>query len=81
MLQGSAPAPAPAGLDVLVRTERREVAEIGVGEQHDVAAGPAVSAVRSTLGHVLLATEREAAVAAPPRLHVDAGTVVEHDRR
>jgi hypothetical protein len=36
----------------------------------------AVAAVRPTLGHVRLAAEAEAAVAAGPGCHVDARTIV-----
>ena len=80
VLQRAAAAAATLGLDALVRPEAGEVAQVGVGDEHDVAAGAAVAAVGPALGNVLLATEREAAVAAPPRLHVDAGAIVEHQR-
>ena len=78
VLQRAAAVAATLRLDPLVRPEAGEVAQIRVGDQHDVPAGAAVAAVRPALGNVLLATERQAAVAAPPRLHVDAGAIVEH---
>src|SRR6266511_1294161 len=78
VLQRASPVPAPAGLEPLVRMEARQVAEIRVGSEHNVATWTADATDRTAFGDVLLATEREAAVAAPPRLHVDAGAVVEH---
>src|SRR5262245_9871481 len=60
------------------RAKRREIAEVGVCHQDDVAARPAVTAVRPALRHVLLAPQVDAAVAAAPRLHLDAGAVLEH---
>ena len=48
--------------------EGREVAHVGIGEQHDVAAVAAVAAVGAALGHELLAPEGDAAVAAAPGL-------------
>jgi hypothetical protein len=62
--------PAPA-------LKRREVAELGVGDRDHVAALAAVAAVRAALGNILLATERERAVAAAPGLDVDLGAVAE----
>jgi hypothetical protein len=67
-----------APLEPLLRPERRQVAQVGVCDQHDVAAGPAVAAVRPALGHVLLAPKAERSVPASPGLHVNAGPVVEH---
>ena len=67
---------APAGLaaalavhaalaaQVPAEAERREVAHVGIGEQHDVAAVAAVTAVGAALRHELLAPERDAAVTA-----------------
>ena len=78
VLERAAPVPAAAGLHALIRPERREVTQILLGDEHDVAAGAAVAAVRTAFRDVLLAAKREAAVAAPPRLHVDAGAIVEH---
>ena len=71
--------PRPA-LNTVFAAERREVAQIRVGDEHDVAAAAAVAAVRAALRHVLLAPEAEAAVAAAARLHLDAGAIVEHAR-
>src|SRR5581483_6734076 len=58
--------------------QRREVAQRRVGDQHDVAAAAAVAAVGAALGHVLLAAEAEAAVAALPGLDANPGPVAEH---
>ena len=60
------------------RPKAGQVAKIRVRDEDDVAAVASVPAVRSALGHVLLAPEAEAAVPAPARLHVNAGPVVEH---
>ena len=46
-------------------------AELGIGDQHDVAAAPAVAARRTAFGHVLLAPPRDDAVAAVAGGHVD----------
>jgi hypothetical protein len=80
---GAVPRPAAAGAaaagaETLVRAEGGQVAQVRVGDEDDVAAGPAVAAVGAALRHVLLPPEREAAVAAPARLHDDARAVVEH---
>src|SRR5439155_10028662 len=60
------------------RTKCGEVAQVGIRNQDDVAAGAAVAAVRAALRDVLLPAEVQAAVAAATRLHADAGAVVEH---
>ena len=65
-----APAPLPP-FAAAIRPHPRtldEVAQLGIGEQHDVAAVAAVTAVGPTLGHVLLAPEARASVAALPAL-------------
>ena len=61
--------------------EGREVAQVGVGDEDDVAAAAAVAAVRAALRHELLAPEAEAAVAAATRLDADADAIVEHAHR
>ena len=58
--------------------ERREVAQVRVGDDDDVAAAAAVAAVRPAFGHELLAAEAEAAVTAAARLDADACAIVEH---
>jgi len=78
VLQRAAPVAAAAGLHALIRPERREVTQILLGEENDIAAGTPVAAIRTAFRNVLLAAKREAAVATPPRLHVDAGAIVEH---
>src|SRR5205814_755981 len=75
---GASARAALARLEALFRPEAREVPQVWVGHEHDVAAGAAVTAVRAALGNVLLAPEAERAVAAAPRLHVDAGAIREH---
>ena len=80
VLQRTAAAAAAARLDALIRAERRQIAEVVIRDEHDVAARTAVAAVRSSLRNVLLAAEREAAVAAATRLHVKSDAVVEHQR-
>ena len=64
-----------------LRAEGREIAQIGVGNEDDVAAAAAVAAVRPALGHELLAPEAEAAVAAAARLDANADAIVEHAHR
>ena len=61
---------APEGLEVTQRV---------VADEHDVAATTAVAAVRPTLGHVRLAAEAEAAVAAAAGLDVDSRSVLHWD--
>src|SRR4029079_1558761 len=78
VLAGAAAVAATAGREAALRAEAREITQIDVGDRDHVAAGPAVAAVRPALGHVLLAPEGQRAVAAAPRLHVDAGAIVEH---
>ena len=74
-----APARAPTTRRVLPpRPERRQVAEVGIGDEHDVPAVPAVTAVRPTSGHVLLTPEAERAVSPTPCDRGDAGAIVEH---
>ena len=80
VLQRTAAASAAAGLDVLIRAKRRQIAEVVIRDEHDVAARAAVAAVRPSLGNVLLPAKGEAAVAAAARLHVDSDAVVEHQR-
>jgi hypothetical protein len=60
--------------------EEGQVAEIGVGDDHDVAPVPTVATVWTPLRHVLLAPEAERAVTAAAPTHLDAGPVVEHAR-
>ena len=64
--------------EVRLAAERLQVAQVVVAAQHDVAAAAAVAAVGPALGDVGLAAERQAAVAAGARLHLDPGSVVEH---
>ena len=70
-------ASAPGG-EPRLAPERREIAQIGFRDDHDVAATAAVASVRPTLRHVLLAAEREATVAASPGRHRDRRAVIEH---
>ena len=61
-----------------LRPKRREIAEVGVGDEHDVPSGASVTSVGPTSGHVLLAPEAERAVSTTPGDRGDAGAVVEH---
>ena len=73
------PAGTPPARRVLApRPKRRQVAEVGVGDEHDVPAVPAVTSVGPASGHVLLAAEAERAVSTTPGDRGDAGAVVEH---
>ena len=71
--------PRPA-LNFVLRPERRQVAQILVRDEHDVAAAAAVAAVGPALRHVLLAPEAQASVAAAARQHLDAGAIVKQRR-
>ena len=73
--------PAALGLEAVLPGEEAQVAQVGVGDEDDVAALAAVAAVGPALGHVLLPPEAQAAVAAAAALHVDARAVVEHALR
>ena len=78
MLARAATVAATLRVEDRLGTEGREVAQIGVGDEDDVAAAAAVAAVRPALGDELLASEAEAAVAAAARLDADADAIVEH---
>jgi hypothetical protein len=80
VLQRSAAAAAAARPDVLIRPERRQIAEIVIRDQDDVAARTAVAAVRPAFRNMLLPAERQAAVATAAGLHVKPDAVVEHQR-
>src|SRR6478672_9000604 len=78
VLAGTAAVCAARRLDQATALQRREVAQRGIREQHDVAAVAAVATVRAALGHELLAAEAETAVSALAGLDVDLGAVAEH---
>ena len=80
VLQCAATRFAASGLEASLGPKRGKIAEIQVGREDDVSTRAAVSAVGSTLRHVLLAAEVQAPVTAATRLHMDAGAVVEHVR-
>ena len=67
---------AAAGLEVRAAAVGLEVAQRVVADQDDVAAAAAVAAVGAALGHVGLAAEAEAAVAAAAGLNVDSRAIV-----
>ena len=69
------PCPPRLRLEVRAPPEMLEVAVGVVADEHDVAAAAAVTAVGSALGHVRLAAEAHAAVAAAPGLNVDSCSV------
>jgi hypothetical protein len=58
-----------------------EVPQVGIGDEDDAAAVPAVTSVRPALGDVLLAPEADRAVAAAAAPDVDPCAVVEQGRR
>ena len=60
---------AALGAEVRAAAEALQVAQVVVAAQHDVAAAAAVAAVGPALGHVRLAPERQAAVAARAGAH------------
>jgi hypothetical protein len=75
----AAAASASSCAQLLVRTEAGQVAAARIGDDHDVTAVTAVTAVRPAAGHVLLAPEVDRAVAATARDGRQARPVVEHD--
>jgi hypothetical protein len=70
---------AAARTELLVRAESRKIAPTWIGDDHDVAAVTAVTAVRPPARYVLLATEVDRAVAATAGDGRQARAVVEHD--
>src|SRR5262249_36448832 len=62
VLQRPASRLAPSGREPTPSAERGKVAQIRIGDEHDVTAGPAVTPVGTTLRHVLLTPERQAAL-------------------
>jgi hypothetical protein len=79
MLPGAASRPAATGDPTPLRAERRQVAEVGIGDEHDVSAAATVPAVGAAARYVLLAPEGERAVSPTPCRRSDAGAVVEQD--
>jgi hypothetical protein len=67
----------PLPAQVPSEAEGREVAHVGIRQQHDVAAVAPVATVRAALGHELLAPEGDAAVTPPPGLHDHGRSIVE----
>ena len=78
MLERAAARLTAARLEALLRAKRGQIAQVRVRDEDDVAARPAVTAVRSALRHVLLTTEVQAAVTAAARLNVNLRSVLEH---
>ena len=68
--------PRPA-LNLVFARKDGQVAQARVRDEDDVAALAAVAAVGTTLGHVFLAPEAQASVAAAARRHLDGGAIVE----
>ena len=67
--------------EVTLSAEVREVAQVSIRLEDDVATVPPVTAVRPALRHVLLTAEADCTVAAAARLDVDACAIREHGRR
>ena len=70
------PVAAPARLEVRPAPEALQIAQRVVAHEHDVAAATAVATVRPALGHVRLAAEAEAAVAAAAGVDVDSRAIL-----
>ena len=75
---GALPVPAAPRAEMRAPAKALQVAQVVVAAQHDVAPAAAVAAVRAALGHVGLAPERQAPVAARAGADLDLGAVVEH---
>ena len=70
---------AAAGPELRLRAERGEVAQVGVGDGATTSPPrPPSPPSGPPFGHVLLAPEAQASVAAAAGQHLDAGAVVEH---
>jgi len=67
---------AAPGLEVGAAAEALEVAQRVVADEHDIAAAATVAAVGTALGHVGLAPEAEATVAAGSGPDVDARSIL-----
>jgi hypothetical protein len=65
-------------LEPLLRAKRGQIPQVRVRNQDDVAARPAVTAVRSAPRHMLFTTEVQAAVTAASGLNVNLRSVLEH---
>ena len=78
VLQRAAARLTAACLVAPLHAERGQIAQIRIGDQNDVASGPAVATIGAALGDVLLTTEVQAPVAAAARLDVDSSSIVEH---
>src|SRR5207253_1579794 len=72
VFQGTAARLAVPGLEPAAGAIGGEIAQVGIGDEDDVAPGAAVTTVGTTLRDVLLTAEVQAAVAAATRLHADA---------
>ena len=78
VLVSALPVHAALGLEAALAREEREVAQVWVHRDDDVAALAPVTTVRTALRHVLLPPEAETAVASATATHFDARPVVEH---
>src|SRR5438874_13419804 len=79
MRQAPAAVTASTAPQLLVGTDARQVASPRIGDEHDVTARAAVTAVRAALRHILLAAEVDRPVAPAAALHPQLGAIVEHD--
>jgi hypothetical protein len=73
--------PTVFGHEARVKIEVRQVADVLVGDQHDVSTPAAVAAIGTTAIHVLLAAERNAPVAAVAGMRLDFDLVDKHAGR
>src|SRR5262245_11132836 len=70
--------PAPTGTEVAAAPQGGEIAAAALADDHDVAAVPAITAVRAAARDVRLASEADRTIAAPAALDVDLGLVEQH---
>src|SRR5437763_17054630 len=78
MLTRAAAVAAPPALERPFASKARQVAQIRIGNKEDVSATTTVAPVGAAFRNVLLAPKAQRAVAAAPRLHMNAGAVAEH---
>ncbi len=64
-----------------IEAEMQQRVVMRAGDHGDVAAAPAIAAARSPARHILLAPERQTAVAAIPGLYADSYLIYEHGEK
>jgi hypothetical protein len=79
VLAAPPPRPAATALESALRAKAGEVTQVGIGDEHHVAAAAAVTAVGTAPRDEFLPAEAEPAVAAAAGPDVDTRSIVKHD--